>query len=129
MVQAFCVLLLCQLTGELLVRATGIPIPGPVVGLALLLGALAWRGTVPDGLRGVSRGLLTNLSVLFVPAGTGILVHLRRVGEQWPILAGTLFVSTALTITVTALVFLGMRRLMGADEGMEVPDAEGEGAP
>lgn len=110
MVQALCILLACQLAGELLVRLAQVPIPGPVVGMVLLLIGFIIRGTVPESLRTVSRNLLLNMSLLFIPAGTGIMVHLHRVGSEWPVLAATLFISTALSIVVTALVFRWVQR-------------------
>jgi holin-like protein len=105
MIRAVGILLLCQLLGELLVRLLSLPAPGPVAGMVLLLIAFVARGGVPDDLRLVSRNLLLNLSLLFVPAGVGIMVHADRVGQEWPVLAGALFIATALTVIVTALVF------------------------
>lgn len=110
MIRAMCILLLCQLAGEMLVRLTAIPVPGPVAGMVLLLGAFVWRGGAPDDLRAASRGLLLNLSLLFVPAGVGIMIHLDRVRLEWPILAGALFVSTLVTALVTALTFRAVQR-------------------
>jgi putative effector of murein hydrolase LrgA (UPF0299 family) len=40
--KGFAWLLALQTAGELLVRVTGLPMPGPVVGMALLLLALRW---------------------------------------------------------------------------------------
>lgn len=116
MVRAMCVLLFCQLAGELLVRLLGVPVPGPVAGMAMLLAAFVVRGGVPDDLRVVSKNLLLNLSLLFVPAGVGIMIHGDRVGREWPVLAGALFVATALTVIVTALVFRWTLRLTGGGE-------------
>lgn len=105
MVRALGILLFCQLLGELLVRLLGIPVPGPVAGMAMLLAAFVARGGVADDLRAVSRNLLLNLSLLFVPAGVGIMVHMDRVRDEWPVLAGALFLATAITVIVTALAF------------------------
>jgi holin-like protein len=111
MIRALGILLFCQLLGELLVRLLSLPAPGPVAGMVLLLIAFVARGGVPDDLRLVSRNLLLNLSLLFVPAGVGIMVHTDRVGQEWPVLAGALFIATALTVIVTALVFRWTLRL------------------
>lgn len=115
MLQAFIILLSCQLIGELLVRLTHLPVPGPVAGMAILLAAFILRGKVPESLRAVSRQLLTNLSLLFVPAGTGILVHLHRLQDNWPLLTATLLLSTALTLVVTAAVFRLVQRWVAGD--------------
>jgi len=39
-----------------------------------------------------------------VPAGTGIMVHLHRVADEWQALALSLLVSTTAALAVTALV-------------------------
>jgi holin-like protein len=42
--------LLCQLAGEAIVRAVGIPVPGPVVGMALLFVLMLVRAPLPTEL-------------------------------------------------------------------------------
>lgn len=105
MIDALAILLGCQLVGEILVRLLGAPLPGPVVGLLLLVVALGLRGTVPASLRHTARGLLQHLSLLFVPAGTGIMLHGGRIKAEWLPIAAALVVSAVLTILVTAAVF------------------------
>ncbi len=61
----------CQLAGELIVAATGLPVPGPVCGMALLFAGLVIKGGLPAELARVGDALLGNLSLLFVPAGVG----------------------------------------------------------
>ncbi|RYF73850.1 MAG: CidA/LrgA family protein, partial [Comamonadaceae bacterium] len=50
MLQAFALLLLCQLAGDAFARVSGLPLPGAVVGLVLLLAGLLALGRVPQGL-------------------------------------------------------------------------------
>ncbi len=104
MLKALAVLLLFQLIGEVLVRLANLPIPGPVLGMALLFLKLSLRGGVSGSLRGVSQTLLANLSLLFVPAGVGVMLHVQRVAAEWPTILTALLVSTVLTLAVTALV-------------------------
>ena len=101
----------CQLAGELLVAATGLVIPGPVVGMALLFVGLLLRGSIPPDLSSVADLLLTHLSLLFVPAGVGILLHARLVANELLPITVSLVVSTILTIGVTGLLmaWLGPR--------------------
>ena len=104
MISSLAVILLCQLAGEIVARLTHLPVPGPVIGMALLFIGLVIRGGPPAALEKTTGGLLANLSLLFVPAGVGIMRHLDLILSQWlPILLGVL-VSTALTIGVTALI-------------------------
>lgn len=92
----------CQLVGELFVTALGIPVPGPVVGMALLFAGLLVRGAIPDDLGATADTLITNLSLLFVPAGVGVMLHVRLIGRDWLPISVALVVSTALTVAVTA---------------------------
>jgi len=98
------VLLGCQFIGELLVRALTVPVPGPVMGMVVLLIGLMVHGRVPSALRLAGEGLLRYLTLLFVPAGVGIMVHFGLIGADIWVLLVTLVVSTALTIAVTAKV-------------------------
>ena len=111
MIAAFSLFVLCQLTGEVLVRLAKVPVPGPVVGIVLLVCYLSWRGKVPDPVQRTSRGLLTHLSLLFIPAGTGVIVHIQKLKTEWlPILAA-LVGGTVLTLVVTVLVFTAVSRM------------------
>jgi holin-like protein len=117
MLRGFAVLLVFQLIGEVLTRAAYLPLPGPVAGMALLLVVLELRRPGEE-LRAVSSGLLSHLSLLFVPAGVGIMLHAPRLASEWPAIVVSLLVSTAATIAVTA--FLAERLSRGAGDGEEV---------
>jgi len=106
------VLLLCQLVGEVLVRLSGVPLPGPVAGMALLFLGLMIRGAVPEGLERVSRALLGHLALLFVPASVGVMVYAGVIGREALPILGALFGSTILTLVVTGRLMqaLGRRR-------------------
>jgi len=110
MLGALTLLLVYQLIGEVIVQAAGLPVPGPVVGMLLLFLTLLARGSAPEWLRSTSQTLLSHLSLLFVPAGVGVMLHFRRLEAEWlPILAA-LVASTVLTIGVTALVMRALQR-------------------
>jgi holin-like protein len=102
--RGFAVLLVLQLVGEAIVRAAGLSLPGPVVGMAILLVLLEVRGGADEGLETVSRGLLSNLSLLFVPAGVGIMLHAHRLAAEWPALLVALVGSTAAALAVTGWI-------------------------
>jgi holin-like protein len=109
MLAAITVLLVFQLIGEVAVIAFGLPIPGPVVGMALLFVSLILRGSVTEELGTTAHGLLRHLSLLFVPAGVGVMAHLNRLADEWLPITVSLVLSTLLTIAVTAIV---MRALL-----------------
>ncbi len=116
MLAALTQLLLFQLAGEAIVRTLDLPLPGPVLGMLFLFLALAWRGGPGEALQTTSQGLLQHLSLLFVPAGTGIVVHLDRVAAEWLPLLAALVASTAATLAVTALAMRAVQRRGGLPE-------------
>lgn len=109
-------LLVYQLIGEVSVHALRIPVPGPVVGMLLLFLTLVLRGAVPAMLAGAANGLLAHLSLLFVPAGVGMMVHFDRIAAEWTSILLALVLSTVITMAVTAWVMLGLKRLVGGGE-------------
>jgi holin-like protein len=54
--------------------------------------------------------LLSNLSLLFVPAGVGVMTHAKLLGRELVPITVSLVVSTLLTIAVTALVMKWLAR-------------------
>ncbi|MFD2261689.1 CidA/LrgA family protein [Lacibacterium aquatile] len=104
MLPALTLLLICQLAGEALVRFRTLPLPGPVIGMLILFIGLVIRGGVPKDIEKVGGFLLQHLSLLFVPAGVGVMAHLALIREEWLPIAGSLIISTVVTIAVTALV-------------------------
>lgn len=104
MLRGLAVLLVFQLVGEVLAHLLSLPVPGPVVGMVLLLLALELGLPGQDGLRVASGGVLAFLSLLFVPAGVGIVQHLPRLAHEWPAVGAALLVSTTAALAVTGLV-------------------------
>jgi holin-like protein len=98
----------CQLAGEAVTRAFQTPLPGPVIGMVLLFIYLAIRGKVPDDLASVGDTLLKNLSLLFVPAGVGVMVYGALFAREAVAIMAALVGSAIITIAVTALM---MQRL------------------
>lgn len=112
MIGALATLLVLQLAGEVLVRVLALPLPGPVLGMLLLFAALAFRKQAPRQLAVTARTILRHLSLLFIPAGVGVIVHLEPVYDVWVRLLVTVIASTLLTIVVTAFTLVGMQRLL-----------------
>jgi len=114
--QGFAVLLIFQLLGELLVRVSSLPVPGPVLGMALLLVFLLFPKGVAAPLRETSEGLLRYLPLLFVPAGVGLINHGVLLKQDLLVIVVTLVISTALTLAVTVLVLQWLKKLLGAKD-------------
>ena len=99
-------LLVFQLVGEVVVRLLDWPVPGPVLGMLLLFLMLLAVRRVPEPLDTASTGLLSHLSLLFVPAGVGIMVHADRLLAEWLPIVAVLLVTTLLTMVFTAGVMM-----------------------
>jgi holin-like protein len=102
-------LLVCQSIGEVLSRMSHVGLPGPVVGMMLMLGLLGWE-SVRAQVSTVANGLLMHLSLLFVPVGVGVMTHMALVSRYgWQLLV-TLVVSTWIGLLVTAVIFRALLR-------------------
>jgi putative effector of murein hydrolase LrgA (UPF0299 family) len=115
--EALTLILVCQLIGEVGVLVTGLPVPGPVIGMLLLLAWFFLRGGLPESVEHTANTLLAHLSLLFVPAGVGVLVHWERLRGQWAAIAVALVLSTLVTLAVTAVTMAAVARLTGRRGG------------
>ncbi len=104
------ILLVLQALGEGLTRALSLPIPGPVMGLVLLLPALQ-IGWVRVPVSAAADLLLAHLSLLFVPVGVGVVTHLDLVPRFGVQLLAVVVLSTWIGLAVTAIA---LRALLGA---------------
>lgn len=122
MIRGLAVLLVCQLLGEAAVRAAGLPLPGPVLGLVLLVAVLALgraRGTpggatagTLDDTEATADRVLAVLGLLFVPAGVGVVTELDLFARHGAALAAALAISVVATLLVTVFTFLAVKRLV-----------------
>jgi holin-like protein len=129
MIASLGLILVCQLLGEVVVRGLALPLPGPVLGLVLLLAMLLLRDRIKplaigplatdegrDRIEGVSRVLLANLSLLFVPAGVGVVQKLDLVAAHGLAIAVVLVLSVTATLLVTVAAFVVTSRLLSRNE-------------
>ncbi|MFE3836826.1 CidA/LrgA family protein [Pseudogemmobacter sonorensis] len=124
MIPALLAILLCQLAGEAVARSLALPIPGPVLGMALMLAGLGASARLRALVRPVAESILRNLLLLFVPAGVGAAGHLVSLGPNtWAVVLAVL-ISTVLSIVAGAATFAAVARLTGNVE----QSAEGEDA-
>ena len=109
-------LLLCQSAGELAARGFELPLPGPVLGMLLMLALLAWPA-VRRPVEAAADAVLTHLSLLFVPVGVGVITHLALISEFGGRLAAVLLLSTLVGLVVTALTLRALLPAAPADAG------------
>ncbi|WP_316861385.1 CidA/LrgA family protein [uncultured Cohaesibacter sp.] len=110
---------LCQLLGEVIVTFFKLPFPGPVVGMALMFTGLLIKGSIPEGLGKAGDALLSNLTLLFIPAGVGIMANAELIQREFLPITISVVLSTFLAIAVTGLVmtFLTRHKPVGGHKG------------
>ncbi|TCZ59730.1 CidA/LrgA family protein [Roseicella aquatilis] len=114
MIGALTTLLSCQLVGEVLVRALHLPVPGPVLGMVVLLTALVLRGReMPPALGATADALLGHLGLLFVPAGVGVVLYLPLLARNWAPISLVVVAGTLLTIAATGRLAQALLRRLG----------------
>lgn len=119
---AFLALIVCNEAGGFIARQTGVPVPGTVIGILIMLVALLALRRVPETLRSASVFLLTHLNLFYVPAGVGVMGYLVLIAHDlWPIVI-TMFVSTFLATIAAALAFQWVARIV--DKGDVTQEGE-----
>ena len=129
MLYAIAALFTFQLLGEALVHLLGLPLPGALMGMLLLLGAIAALGRVPEALERTAGGLLQAMMLLFIPAIVGVMLHFERIAREWlPFLAACVG-GAVVTLVVTACTLrwlpTGMWSAMPTPKAMEHADPGG----
>jgi holin-like protein len=115
------VILLCQLVGEAVTRFARLPVPGPVLGMVLLFTGLMLRRSIPHEMESVGGFLLRYLSLLFVPAGVGVITNLDLLVKSLAPLAGAVIIGTMVTIGLTGLVMQSLNRRRSSVQREEQP--------
>jgi holin-like protein len=104
MISGLVQILLCQGAGEVISQFVFPILPGPVIGLLILLVALMLKGSVNESLAQVAGAFSQYLGVLFVPAAVGVILFLPQLRANAFAVVAALVISVGLSIAVTALV-------------------------
>ena len=107
------VLLVFQLIGELIAQGFDLALPGPVIGMALLFFTCLIRPDLAERITPTAQVLLAHLSLLFVPAGVGVVGHFSTFAENGPALAIAILGSTAISLVAGVLTFVGLAKWRG----------------
>lgn len=105
MLGAIALLLVCQMAGEAVHRFAGVPVPGSVIGMALLLVWLALVRRERPSLEVVTGWLTAHLAIMFVPAAVGLMNEGPVLARHGVAIIVATVISTLLTLVVTARVF------------------------
>ena len=124
MLQSIFAIFLFQLVGEMVQKYFALTVPGPVIGLVLLLLAMLVSDRVGNkpvallkqNLTVTAETLLGHLPLLFVPIGVGVVIHITLLEDQLAAVLGVVFIGTVLTVGFSALL---MEKLQGngGDDG------------
>ena len=126
--RGYLVLLGSQAAGEAVHAATGLPLSGPLTGMALLLAFLSARGGPSQELRSSANALIGYLSLLFVPAAVGIIPFLPLLRSQWLPVAVALAASSVMAMASAGLIVQAMnRRKIGAQPRVSAETASAAG--
>ena len=104
MIRGLIILLGFQGAGEIISRLFSLPIPGPVIGLVLLLTFLIRRGKVDGPIDTVASALTRHLGLLFVPAAVGVVMFWPQLKIHFWAVSIALIISVVATIAVSAAV-------------------------
>ncbi|MFD0712697.1 CidA/LrgA family protein [Paenibacillus sp. GCM10027626] len=100
------------LGGELLVRVSGLPIPGAVVGMVLLLAALHLGWVQLVWIKETAEFLLSHMLAMFAPVIAGVVIFYPVLQRHWLPVAGALALGTLVVFAVSGLtaVWMGQGR-------------------
>jgi holin-like protein len=104
MIDGLVQIFLWQGLGELVSKFFFPSIPGPVIGLILLVAFLTFKGEVNPSLGMVADAFRQHLALLFVPASVGVILFLPELKTHALAVGTALIVSVILAIAITALV-------------------------
>ncbi|TRX73126.1 CidA/LrgA family protein [Pseudomonas mangiferae] len=79
-------------------------LPGPIIGLLLLFGALLARGGVDDALSLAAGNLLRYLPLLLIPPAVGVMVYAEAIRAEFWALLGALVLPLLLAFFGTGLL-------------------------
>lgn len=91
--------------GELSIFWLGVPVPGPMVGLLLLLLDFCVNRRADPEVARLFDAFSPHLAVLFVPAGAGVIVFLGLIQDGLLLIVLAVTAGTIATILVTAWAF------------------------
>ena len=77
MLSSIAIILGYQVVGELISRLSGLPVPGPVIGMVLMLLSFLVKDNLINRVRPSSGVLLPNVSLIFLPPGVPIMRHVQ----------------------------------------------------
>ena len=122
MLNSVFIILLYQLIGELFQKFFGLSIPGPVIGLVLLLLTLLLirkrQRVVPikEDFFNSAEILLNYLPLLFIPVGVGVVMHLSLLEDNLALVIFVIILGTLSTLALTGYIMEKILRKKTLDD-------------
>ncbi|MFV0560686.1 MAG: CidA/LrgA family protein [Enterococcus sp.] len=120
----FVIILFFSILGEGIRAFAHLPVPGSIIGIILMFLALESGVLKEKSIEGTSNFLLNNLTILFVPAGVGLLKYYDDIATIWPILLGAVVVCSIVTMGVAGKTAELVERFVKKVDTLEVPQNE-----
>jgi holin-like protein len=111
MLRSLFIIFFYQLLGEAIQKFFDINIPGPVIGLILLLLTFIFFSKkftqskkIIKEISAISHQIINYLSLLFVPIGVGVVMHINYLGDNLFTIFSIIIIGTLATLVFTAIV-------------------------
>lgn len=127
MLKQFSIILSFYFLGELVQKASGLLIPGNVIGMLILFFGL-YAGVIKlNMIDKISDFLLENLSFFFLPAGISLITCFALLEGKLTAILVVSLLSTVVTLAVTGLTVELVKRFLGRKSSKEARCIENEG--
>lgn len=117
MIDGLLILLLFQFLGEIIVRLADLALPGPVVGMVLLLLALLLNIPFSQRVAGAAGALIKHITLLIFPLGVGIVMQWHRYQDNALALGVAVVFGTVISLVLVVLMLKVLLRDRTSSKG------------
>ena len=111
----FMYILLFSIVGEFLSTGLNLPVPGSIIGMVLLFICLKFKWIRLRQIYDAGQFLIENMTILFLPAGVGIMSHWSSISKYWWQIAVIFLVAIVVNIAVIGFVTQFVKRRFEGD--------------
>ncbi len=90
--------------GELISNYSGLPVPGSIIAMLLLVVSLELKIVKKEDIDQVANFLLNNMAMFFIPAGVGLICYFEIIKEEWIPILSAITISAILVLAVVGLI-------------------------
>lgn len=119
MLKQFSVIFIIYFLGEVMQKASGLPVPGNVLGMFLLFFGLLTGIVKLTSVDKISNFLLDNLAFFFLPAGVSVITSFALLEGKWTEVFLVSFISTIIALAVTGLTVEFVKKFIVKNQGNE----------